>query len=218
MKPLPKKQLRSGLKSFCGLLLALCSTLAWAEGTPPDIVKKTSDHLFTLVDTNRAAYQANPAGLQEEVRRYLLPHVDTLYSARLVLGRHGRGLSADKVQAFADALSDLLVRRYADGLVEFKNRDQMQILPEQSGNTERMTRVRTKVRLTSGSEAAVDYVFRRQDGTWRVFDVIIEGISYVATFRTQIGEEIRRDGFDKVLARLESGELQLEAADHDKAA
>ncbi|HEX4881725.1 MAG TPA: ABC transporter substrate-binding protein [Porticoccaceae bacterium] len=218
MKPSPNKQPGSGLKSWCWLLLALCSPLAWAEGAPPDIVAATSDRLFTLVETNRTGYQANPAGLQEEVRRHLLPHVDTLYSARLVLGQHGRGLSADKVQAFAGALSDLLVRRYAEGLLEFKDRDQMQILPEQSGNTERMTRVRTKVRLTSGSEAAVDYVFRRQDGTWRVFDVIIEGISYVATFRTQIGEEIRRDGFDKVLARLESGELQLEAAEHDEAA
>ena len=206
------------MKPWWGLVLALLGGLAWAEGTPPDIVRQTSDKLFALVDTNRVAYQTEPVRLQDEVRRYLLPHVDTLYSARLVLGQHGRGLSAEKLQAFAHALSELLVRRYADGLLEFKDRNQMQILPDQGGNTERMTRVRTKVRLTSGSEAAVDYVFRRQEDTWRVFDVIIEGISYVATFRTQIGEEIRRDGFDKVLARLESGELRLEEADHDKAA
>lgn len=206
------------MKPWYGFLLALCATLAWADGAPPDIVRQTSDRLFELVDANRATYQTEPAGLQNEVRRHLLPHVDTLYSARLVLGQHGRGLSADKLHAFASALSELLVRRYADGLLEFKDRDQMQILPDQGGNTDRMTRVRTKVRLTSGSEAAVDYVFRRQDGEWRVFDVIIEGISYVATFRTQIGEEIRRDGFDKVLARLESGELQFEEAEHDKPA
>lgn len=206
------------MKPWCGFLVALCATLAWADGAPTDIVQQTSERLFELVDANRATYQTEPAGLQNEVRRHLLPHVDTLYSARLVLGQHGRGLSADKLQAFASALSDLLVRRYADGLLEFKDRDQMQILPDQGGNSDRMTRVRTKVRLTSGSEAAVDYVFRRQDGEWRVFDVIIEGISYVATFRTQIGEEIRRDGFDKVLARLESGELQFEEAEHDKPA
>ena len=48
--------------------------------------------------------------------------------------------------------------------------------------------------------------------------VIVEGISYVATFRTQIGEEIRRDGFDRVLTRLESGELQIKEAEHDQAA
>jgi phospholipid transport system substrate-binding protein len=206
------------MKAWCALVLVLISGLALAADAPADIVRRTSDQLFELIDANRAAYQAEPARLQDEVRRYLLPHVDTQYSARLVLGQHGRGLDAEKLQAFARALSDLLVRRYADGLLEFKSRDQVQILPDQGGNTERMTRVRTKVRLESGSEAAVDYVFRRQDGTWRVFDVIVEGISYVATFRTQIGEEIRRDGFDRVLTRLESGELQLKEAEHDQAA
>ena len=152
------------------------------------------------------------------MRSHLLPHVDTLYSARLVLGQHGRGLSSEKIQAFADALSNLLVRRYADGLLEFKSRDQVTILPDQGGNSERMTRVRTKVRLASGSEAAVDYVFRKKEGQWWVFDVIVEGISYVATFRSQIGEEIRRDGFERVLSRLEAGDLQLDSNDHDQAA
>ncbi|MFZ5653718.1 MAG: MlaC/ttg2D family ABC transporter substrate-binding protein [Pseudomonadota bacterium] len=206
------------MKPWWAAVLAVLTAAALAADEPADIVRETSDRLFELVDSNRAAYAAEPSRLQDEVRRHLLPHVDTLYSARLVLGQHGRDLSADRVEAFARALSDLLVRRYADGLLEFKDRDQMKILPDQGGNTERMTRVRTKVRLTSGSEAAVDYVFRKKDGEWRVFDVIIEGISYVATFRTQIGEEIRRDGFERVLSRLESGELQLETKDHDQAA
>ena len=206
------------MKPWLALVLALCVPQALAGTDPPVIVEQVSDKLFTLVDANRAAYRADPADLQREVREHLLSHVDILYSARLVLGQHGRELDTDKVEAFAHALANLLVRRYADGLLEFKSRDQMQILPTQSGNTERMTRVRTKVRLTNGSEAAVDYVFRRKDGTWLVFDVIIEGISYVATFRTQIGEEIRRDGFDRVLARLESGELQFEEVAHDEAA
>jgi phospholipid transport system substrate-binding protein len=206
------------VKPWWAAVLAVLTAAALAADEPADIVRETSDRLFELVDSNRAAYAAEPSRLQDEVRRHLLPHVDILYSARLVLGQHGRGLSADRVEAFARALSDLLVRRYADGLLEFKDRDQMKILPDQGGNTERMTRVRTKVRLTSGSEAAVDYVFRKKDGEWRVFDVIIEGISYVATFRTQIGEEIRRDGFERVLSRLESGELQLETKDHDQAA
>lgn len=206
------------MKPWLALVLALGATQALAGATPQAIVAQVSDKLFTLVDANREAYRADPASLQREVRQHLLSHVDILYSARLVLGQHGRGLDAGKVEAFAHALADLLVRRYADGLLEFRSRDQMQILPAQSGNTERMTRVRTKVRLTNGSEAAVDYVFRQKDGTWLLFDVIIEGISYVATFRTQIGEEIRRDGFDRVLARLESGELQLEEVTHDEAA
>ena len=206
------------MKLWWGVVLMMLGAGALAAEQPAAIVRETSDRLFALIDGHRAAYEAEPSRLQEEVRRHLLPHVDTLYSARLVLGKHGRGLSADQVAAFADALSELLVRRYADGLLEFKSRDQVSILPDQGGNSERMTRVRTKVRLGSGSEAAVDYVFRKKDDRWQVFDVIVEGISYVATFRSQIGEEIRRDGFERVLRRLEAGDLQLETEADDQAA
>jgi phospholipid transport system substrate-binding protein len=207
------------MKYFLGLVLGVfLASTAVASEEPAAIVRTTSDRLFELIDTNRSAYQADPVPLQQEVRKNLLPNIDSLYSARLVLGQHGRGLPTEKVAAFSDALSDLLVRRYAEGLLKFTSRDQVEILPEQAGNTERMTRVRTKVRLDSGSEAAVDYVFRKRDDRWWVFDVIIEGISYVATFRNQIGEEIRRDGFDRVLSRLQSGELQIEVKADDKPA
>jgi phospholipid transport system substrate-binding protein len=207
------------MKYFLGLVLGVfLAGTAVASDEPDVIVRATSDRLFELIDANRSAYQADPVPLQQEVRKNLLPNIDSLYSARLVLGQHGRGMPAEKVAAFSDALSDLLVRRYAEGLLKFKSRDQVEILPEQAGNTERMTRVRTKVRLDSGSEAAVDYVFRKRDGRWWVFDVIIEGISYVATFRNQIGEEIRRDGFDRVLSRLQSGELQIAVEADDKPA
>lgn len=207
------------MKYFLGLVLGVfLAGAAVASEEPAAIVRATSDRLFELIDTNRSAYQADPAPLQQEVRKNLLPKIDSLYSARLVLGQHGRGLPAEKVAAFSDALSDLLVRCYAEGLLKFKSRDQVEILPEQAGNTDRMTRVRTRVRLDSGSDAAVDYVFRKRDDRWWVFDVIIEGISYVATFRNQIGEEIRRDGFDRVLSRLQSGELQIEVKADDKPA
>ena len=207
------------MKYFLGLVLGVfLAGAAVASEEPAAIVRATSDRLFELIDTNRSAYQADPAPLQQEVRKNLLPKIDSLYSARLVLGQHGRGLPAEKVAAFSDALRDLLVRRYAEGLLKFKSRDQVEILPEQAGNTDRMTRVRTRVRLDSGSDAAVDYVFRKRDDRWWVFDVIIEGISYVATFRNQIGEEIRRDGFDRVLSRLQSGELQIEVEADDKPA
>ena len=207
------------MKYLLGLVLGIClASVAIAGEEPAAIVRTTSDRLFELIDANRAAYEADPTPLQQEVRSNLLPKIDSLYSARLVLGQHGRGLAADKVAAFSDALSDLLVRRYAEGLLQFKSRDQVEILPAQAGNTERMTRVRTRVRLDSGSDAAVDYVFHKRDDRWWVFDVIIEGISYVATFRNQIGEEIRRDGFDRVLSRLQSGELQIEVKADDKPA
>ncbi len=177
---------------------------------PVEVVRETTTSLFALVEENRTEFEQNPELLQNALKQELLPRLDTLYSGRLVLGRHGRGLDPAQTEAFARALSDLLMKNYATGLLEFRSRDQIEILPLAGDNSDRATRVRTRINLDSGEQAPVDYVLRLNDGEWRVFDVIIEGISYVATFRSQIGEEIRRNGFERMLSRLEAGEIELD--------
>ena len=194
------------------LILACAWTLPAVANTsdPVELIRETVGEMFALVDENRSQYEADPSLLEDELRERLMPRLDTIHSARLVLGRHGRGLEREQVEDFAEALSELLMSRYATGLLEFRSRDQVEILPLAGDNDERSTRVRTRVRLDSGNRAPVDYVLRKAGDEWRVFDVIIEGISYVATFRNQISEEIRRDGFDRMLARLQAGEIEVE--------
>jgi len=183
---------------------------ALATDDPSELIRQTTLELFDLVEENRELYEREPDRLRDELERILKPNTDIIHSARLVLGRHGRGLEREQVEAFAEALSNQLMRRYATGLLEFRSREQVEILPLAGDNTERMTRVRTRIRLDSGSRAPVDYVLRKRDGQWMVFDVIVEGISYVATFRNQIGEEIRRNGFDRTLERLQAGEIEVD--------
>lgn len=194
--------------ALIGALLASSPSLAFDN--PVELIRATTAELFSLVDENREAYENDPSLLEDELERVLMPRIDTIHSARLVLGRHGRGQSREDIEAFAEALADLLLSRYATGLLEFRSREQVEILPLSGDNSDRQTRVRTRVRLDSGSRAPVDYVLRKNDGEWQVFDVIVEGISYVATFRNQIGEEIRRSSFADVLNRLRAGEIEIE--------
>lgn len=198
------------------LALLTASTAAAAQTGPVELVKDVTDTLYEIIDANRADFEADRSGLEQAVEEHLVPHIDQMYTARLVLGRHGRSLESSQIRDFADALGNLLVTRYADGLLMFKRRDQVEVLPLAGENTERMTRVKTRIKLESGSRAPVDYVFRKADGEWKVFDVIVEGISYVATFRNQIGEEIRQHGFESMLDRLESGELSIDVQSEDE--
>jgi len=181
-----------------------------AGDEPVEIVRTTSNEIFDQIELSREHFEDNPDALRTVVRELLLPHIDVIYSGRLVLGRASRGVERDKVVAFAEAMSELLIDRYATGLLEFRTRDQIEVLPLQGENDERVTKVRTRVTMNNGKTAPVDYVFRRSDAGWQIFDVIVEGISYVATFRNQIGEQIRRQGFDATLAQLQSGNLQLD--------
>lgn len=183
---------------------------AMAEGDDPvSLVTNTTNRIFTKVNENLEAYQANPAELRTLVRSDLLPILDLHYSARLILGRAGRGIEKEKVDAFANAMINLLVNRYATGLLEFRSTEQLWVLPQRGDLNEKLTRVRTRVRLPKGGEAPVDYAFHKTPEGWKAFDIMVEGISYVTTYRNQIMPEVQANGIDSVIARLNSGEINL---------
>ena len=183
---------------------------AQAEGDDPvSLVKQITGTIFQELDANLERYESNPADLQALIRSDLIPLLDVHYSARLILGRAGRGLDKAKIDEFADAMIDLLVSRYSSGLLKFRSRKQLVVLPQRGDLNEKLTRVRTRVQLPQGGEAPIDYAFHKTADGWKAFDVIVEGISYVATYRNQIMPDVQDNGIDSVIARLTSGDLEL---------
>jgi len=176
---------------------------------PVPLVEHTTGSIFANVAENLEEYTANPEVLQTLVRTDLMPLLDVDYAARLVLGRAGRGLSSEKIDEFADCMSNLLISRYSQGLLYFSSEVKLHILPQRGDLNEKLTRVRTRVTLPDGGEAPVDYVFHKTAEGWKAFDVIVEGISYVTTYRNQIMPDVQANGIDSVIARLNSGQLAL---------
>lgn len=188
---------------------ALAAT-AWAnEPTPAEIVENTAGNILEEIDARRAEFQDDPEALKMLVRERLLPMLDQEYSAKLILGRQGRGQPQDKVRDFAAALSTVLTDRYSTGLLRFRSREQMEILPPNPRDNERLTRVRTRVKLENGGSAPVDYAFRKTADGWKVFDVTVEGVSYVLTFRNQLAPKVASEGIEKVTADLLAGQIEV---------
>ena len=76
-------------------------------------------------------------------------------------------------------------------------------------STEKLTRVRTRIKLENGGYAPVDYAFRKTELGWKAFDVTVEGISYVITFRNQISPRVTADGIDKVTEEILAGNIKV---------
>lgn len=176
---------------------------------PVGIVKQTAGSILETLDGRRAEFEAQPELLREVVRSDLLPLIDLEYSARLILGKTGRSISAEQLQAFSSAMSHVLINRYSDGLLEFRSNEQLEVMPMKGKNTEKLSRVRTRVKLQNGGFAPVDYAFHKTPDGWKAFDVTVEGISYVLTFRNQIVPRVEADGIDKVTADILAGNVQL---------
>jgi phospholipid transport system substrate-binding protein len=190
-----------------GLLL-----LAPAGGKSPRelIADQTQTVLKTLVE-KRAEFRADPAKLEAFIRATTDATFDRTYSARLVLGRHGRAAPPEKVQAFADALAENLLRRYGKAMLEFDVRVDVRVTGETRLRDGRMVRVSSQILREGGPPVPVDYMLHPVGDGWKVFDVIVEGVSYVQTYRTQFEEQLRSQSLDEVIAGLRQGTLRVES-------
>jgi phospholipid transport system substrate-binding protein len=176
---------------------------------PFTLVEEITGHIFAEVTENLETYQNDHEALKQLVRIDLMPLLDVNYSARLILGRAGRNIEKEKIDQFASLMSNLLVDRYSASLLYFSTEIKIQVLPQRGELNEKATKVRSRVKLPSGGDAPVDYVFRKTANGWKSFDVIVEGISYITTYRNQIMPDVQANGIDSVIERLSRGELEL---------
>ena len=177
-------------------------TAAEASLEPQELMQKVANDLLDELNANREAIKKDPAALRSLVDRHLLPHFDTEYAARLVLGPHWRTATPEQRKRFVEAFYQSLMANYGDALLEFTS-DRMKILPAQIDAKGDSATVRTEIKRSNGTRIPVNYTLRKTADGWKAWDVVIEGISYVKSFREDFGLEIDQKGLDGLLQRLE---------------
>jgi phospholipid transport system substrate-binding protein len=173
--------------------------------SPTEIVQAAAQGMLNALDKERATYKRDPAKVRQLVDQYLLPHWDTEYSARLVLGRFWRTATPEQRQRFIDAFYHSLLANYGSALAEF-TADRLKIYPSPADPGKQIATVRTEVKRDNGDRVSVNYYMHKTPQGWKAWDVVIDGISYVNSYRTDFGEQIEQQGIDPVIKRLEAGE------------
>jgi phospholipid transport system substrate-binding protein len=173
-----------------------------ANAGPAQIVADSAQRMLTELDANRAMYKKDPAKLDHLVATVLLPSFDSETAARLVLGQTWRTATADERKRFVDAFYHSLLRNYGAALVDFTG-DRFKILPYNGDPNDTRASVRTEVKRASGEIVPVTFELHKTDTGWKAWDVVIDGISYIKSFRTDIGSEVQAKGLDEVITRLE---------------
>ncbi len=185
------------------LLVAGLSSGSFAADETPNEVVESAVALFAAgLDGRRDELAADRAALYELIDEILLPRFDRKYAAQVVLAKHWRDASESQRERFIEAFYQALLRRYADGLLQFES-DKIKVLPYRGDASKSRTRVRSTVQLENGSKVAVDYDLVKRESGWLLFNVTIEGISYVRNFRAEIDSEIRSSSLDAAIRRLE---------------
>jgi phospholipid transport system substrate-binding protein len=170
--------------------------------SPQQLVENSAKRMLQELDANRAMYKGDPAKLDALVGNVLLPNFDTEYSARLVLGQSWRTATPEQRKRFVDAFYHSLLRNYGAALIDFTG-DRFVVLPYKGDPGDTTATVRTEVKKSSGDKVPVNFSLRKTPDGWKAWDVVIAGISYVKSFRTDFASEIQQKGLDDVIARLE---------------
>jgi phospholipid transport system substrate-binding protein len=171
--------------------------------TPQALIERVSQDLLRDLDANRAAYEKDPARLRALVDQYLLPHFDTEFAARRVLGKHWTTATPEQRKRFIDAFVGSLMGDYGDAILEF-TADRLKLLPFRGDPAATSATVRSLVKRDDGTEVPVNYTLRATPAGWKAWDVTIEGISYVKNFQNDFGAEINDKGIEHLIQRLEA--------------
>lgn len=179
-----------------------------AQGSASKMVLDSSTRILTTLEQRRAEFRKSPTALKQFITTEFNRMFDRDYAARLVLGVHGRGASDADVKLFADALADNLTARYGTSLLDFNTKLRVRIKSESPLPGNRGVKVSSEMLRDGGDPIPVDYLLRNVGGQWKAFDVMIEGISYVQTFKNQFDAPLRQKSIAQVAADLRAGKMQ----------
>jgi len=182
-----------------------------SASSPSQMVLDNSQRVLSTLEKRRPEFTKNRAALRQFVSSEFSKMFDRDYAARQVLGRHARGADDADVKLFADALADNLMQRYGDSLLDFNTKLRVRVKSETALPRGLGVKVSSEMLRAGGEPVPVDYLMRQTNGTWKVFDVMVEGVSFVQTFRQQFDAELTHKSIRQVAADLRSGQLQADA-------
>lgn len=189
-------------------VLVLMALPAAAEPVPPrELIQDAGDRLIEVLREKRDAVRSDPQVALAVAREHVLPLLDFERAAKWVLGLHWRDASASQRERFTAAFRDFLVRTYVTAMSVYVDEiiahgDSVTYLPVHVGADDEQAVVRAIIHLNNGINAEVGYRLHRRDGPWKIYDVTLEGVSMLTTYRISFASEIERTGLDALIERL----------------
>ncbi len=184
-------------------VLLMAPTLAPAQDMAPDaLAKKVTDEVLVLIRSDKEIRAGDTRKLLELVEAKVLPHFDFTRMTRLAAGAPWRQASAAQQQRLVDEFRTLLVHTYTSAFTQYRDQTiDYRPLKLQPNDTEVI--VRSLVKQSGGGDPIdVNYSMEKTDKGWKVYDVVIGGISLVQNYRSNFASEIQKGGIDGLVATL----------------
>ena len=185
---------------------------AWA-GAPTDQIKDATDRVLKLLQDPQLAKPANLAERRKQIRAVADQFADWQETGKRALGRHWRPLTPQQRADFSALFADLVERSYISKIEAYSGEKIVYVGDTVEGDD---ATVRTKLITKTNTEIPIDYRLAKESDRWRAYDVLIEGVSLVANYRTQFNQIIQQSGFEVLMKKLKTKQEELEFDDARK--
>ena len=198
-------------KQFLIALSLLCfSTASFAIEGPDELVKRTAEDVLAAVKSDKDIQAGDQSKLFALAEEKIVPNFNFDKVSRMVLGKNWTKATPEQKTAFQAEFRSLLIRTYATALSKYRNQA-IEYKPFRKASESNIASVKTLIVQPGGQPIAVDYTLEKQADVWKVYDIVIEGVSLVTNYRGQFAQEIRTNGLDSLIKKLADKNRAAEA-------
>ena len=191
---------------WAGLWITSVSDASEQVG-PQQLVEQTTDKVLDILSKRRKELEKDHQLIYSLTNEIVVPHFDFVSISKWILARHWRKATKEQKLRFIRAFRELMVKTYAIAILEYDD-NKITYLPLRDDVSKGDVTVRTEYNQHGKPPVAINYSLHQRTSGWKVYDISVDGVSIVTTFRTSFGTEIKQDGLDAVIERIEKKNQQ----------
>jgi phospholipid transport system substrate-binding protein len=191
------------LRHIAGIALAFIAASAMAQEAPDALVKRVSQEVLTIIKTDPKVQAGDQARIREVVQTKLLPYFDFERITALAMGRNWNKATPEQKAQLVEQFRQLLVRTYSGALTQYRDQT-MDYKPLRADANATEVTVRTEVVRQGQAPVPIDYSMAKGNPGWKVYDVIVGGVSLVTNYRDEFNEQIKSGGVEGLIKTLQA--------------
>ncbi|HVT63347.1 MAG TPA: ABC transporter substrate-binding protein [Legionellaceae bacterium] len=188
------------ISAWC--LMMIIAVHTWAQSSPVPMLEHTAQQIIDTLKANQSRLKQDPSIINQAIRTYLLPHIDVMGMSRSVLGRQAwnKATPAER-NAFSNEFTQLVIRTYAAPLAEYSG-ETVTFMPLRGSLDAHFIRVNSIISRPNGQRIPLSYNLVSKSGEWKVYDLNVEGVSLLQSFRTQFSDILQHGNMQDLIQQM----------------
>jgi phospholipid transport system substrate-binding protein len=190
----------SKVLAFIGAMAFAAVALAQALA-PDQLVQKITDDVLAAIKSDKELAAGDKQKALKVAEEKVLPYIDFEQATRLAVGRAWSQASPEQKKRLVGEFRNMLVRTYSNAIQAYQGQT-LKVLPARGKQDPEDTTVRTQFIRAGGQPLPIEFHMRQADKTWKVYDIVVEGVSLVITYRSEFDAVVKQEGIDGLIKRL----------------